>query len=260
MRKTYSEYIKYVKSMLGVEVNSVFENKLEFSNDALTNYVDIAFSEILPYISVRDRVTLPWVNGFNGAIDFNSFNIRAKSVTTIRRGSPQGYINGGTSLIGSWSSYTVTINGTYPNVPLYTAGGSLYSLCNAGVSSDPWSLEKIMIKGINETAGDCHYLFDYGKQLLFINFNTATPTSVTIDFIPEYRTAEDIQDDYWTMLLQKKALAITKMALSQLRGKYSNVEGAPFTLDYQRLQNEGKELDQEIQEILDENLLNYRFG
>lgn len=61
------------------------------------------------------------------------------------------------------------------------------------------------------------------------------------------------------MLLQKKALAITKLALSQYRGKFSDVEGAPFKLDYNRLQVEGEQLNQEIQEILEENLLNYRF-
>lgn len=257
MRKTYSEYIQYIKRMLGVSKDN--QDNLEFLNEDLKENIDIAFSEILPYISARARVTLPWNNGFNGAVDLSSFNIRAKSVTAVRRGSAQGYLNGGVSLLGGWSSYTVTINGTYPNVPLYTAGGSLYGMCNASVETDPWSTEKLMLKGINETAGDGHFLFDYERQLLFINFNTATPLSATVDFIPEYRTAEDIQDDYWTMLLQKKALAITKLALSQLRGKFSNVEGAPFTLDYQRLQNEGEQLNQEIQEILEENLLNYRF-
>lgn len=257
MNKTYSEYLNYIKYMLGaVGFN---KDSLEILNDDLTTYIKLAFSEILPYISARDRITFPWTNGFNGAIDFNSFNIRAKSVTSVRRGNPQGYLNGGISLTGGWSSYTVTINGAYPNVPLYTAGGSLYSYCNADPSADPWSIEKLMLKGINETAGDGHFLFDYGKQLLFINFNTATPSSTTVDFIPEFRTAEDIYDDYWVMLLQKKSLAMVKMALSHLRGKFSSVEGAPFQLDYQRLYTEGETDNQRIQEELEENLLNYRF-
>ena len=171
MRKTYSEYISYVKHMLGAIKEN--ENSLEFLNDDLTEYVKIAFSEILPYISSRERVTLPWNNSFNGAIVFKDFDIRAKSVTAIKRGQSQGFLNGGVSLMGGWSSYTVTVNGTYPNVPLYTAGGSLFSFMNARPEADPWSTEKLMLKGINETAGDGHFLFDYGKQLLFINFNTS---------------------------------------------------------------------------------------
>lgn len=257
MGKTYSQYIDYVKLMLG----SVGDNldSLEFSNDTLTKYVKLAFSEIQPFINVRSRVTLPWNNGFNGAIKFDDFNIRAESVTAVKRGQPQGFINGGVNLLGSWSSYSVTTEGVYPNIPLYTAGGSLYSLNNGNISVDPWSIEKIMLKGINETAGDGHFLFDYGKQLLFINFNTATPQSVTIDYIPEYRSALDVNDSYWMQIIQKKTLALVKLALSQYRGKYSNVQGAPFSLDYQRLQTEGEALNQEIQEVLDENLLNYRF-
>ena len=256
MRKTYSEYINYIKQMLGaVGAN---ENSLEFMNDDLYNYVKIAFSEIVPYISVRDRVTIPWNNGGNGAIDFNEFNIRAKSVTAVRRGSAQGYISGNYSLYGTWSTYSITSDGSYPVIPLFTLGGSPY--CRAGsIDNDPWVTEKLILKILNTASGDGHFLFDYGKQLLFINFNAQTPVSATIDFIPEYRSAEDIQDDYWTMLLQKKALALTKLALSQYRGKFSNVDGAPFTLDYNRLQTEGDALNQEVQEILEENLLNYRF-
>lgn len=255
-RKTYSEYIQYIKYMLGAVGDN--EDSLEFLNNDLTEYVKIAFSEILPYISVRERVTLPWNNGFNGAIDFSEFDIKAKSVTAVRRGQPQGFINGGTTLTGSWSSYSITPAGTYPNIPIFTLGGSLYSF-SGSFNYDPWSTEKLMIKGINETAGDGHFLFDYGTQLLFINFNTATPNSATIDYIPDISTAEDISDDYWTMILQKKALAVTKLALSQYRGKFQNVDGAPFKLDYNRLQVEGEKLNEEVQAILEENLLNYRF-
>lgn len=240
MRKTISQYIDYIKLMLGV----VDDNKesLEFLNKDLANYVNIAFSEVLPYISVRDRVTLPWNGQAGGAIDFKAHDIRAKSVTAVKRGTDQGYLNEyGRSLYGTWyGTYYMPYSGLLPDY-------------------DPWSAEKLMLKGLNETAGDGHFLFDYGKQLLFIHYNERLPKSVTIDYIPEYRSAEDISDDYWTMLLQKKALAITKLALSQYRGKFSDVEGAPFKLDYNRLQVEGEQLNQEIQEILEENLLNYRF-
>ena len=255
MRKTYSEYINYIKLMLGAVSDNL--KSIEFSDNDLTNYVKIAFNEILPYISVRDRVTLPWNGKANGAVDLSEFNIRAKSVTAVRRGTMQGYLNTN-GLYGIWSSYSVTPDGTYPEIPLFTLGGSAY--CYSGsLNNDPWVTEKLILKLLNTASGDGHFLFDYGKQLLFMNFNSQTPLSVTIDFIPEYRTAEDISNDYWTMILQKKSLALVKLALSQYRGKYSNVEGAPFTLDYQRLQNEGNELNQQIQEILEENLLNFRF-
>lgn len=258
MKKTYSQYIEYIKLMLGVVDDN--DDSLEFLNKDLTRYIKLAFSEIKPYINIRKRITLPWNKGFNGAIDLKSFDIKAQSVTSVRRGQAQGYINGGATLLGSWSSYSFSTDGTYPNIPLYTAGGSIYSLKSGGnISLDPWATEKIMLKGINSTAGDKHFLFDYDTQLLFINFNTATPQSVTIDYIPDFESAEQIEDPFWTDLIQKKSLAKTKLGLSQYRGKFSSVLGQQFSLDYQRLQTEGEKLDQWVDTILEENSINYRF-
>lgn len=238
MRKTYSEYINYIRLMMG-DVNF---DSLEFSNEKLTDYIKLAFSEILPYINIRDRVTLPWIGKAGGAIELEKYSIRAKSITAVKRGTSQGYLNEyGRDLYGTWyGTYYMPYSGLLPDY-------------------DPWSAEKLMLKGLNETAGDGQFIFDYGKQLLFVHFNERLPKSITIDFIPDYRTAEDIEDNFWTMLIQKKSLALVKLALSQYRGKFSNVQGAPFTLDYQRLQTEGEQLNQEVQEVLDENSLNFRF-
>lgn len=258
MKKTYSQYIEYIKLMLGAVDDN--DSSLELSNETLTKYVKLAFLEIKPYINARKRITLQWNNGFNGAINLESCGIRAQNVTTVRRGQAQGYINGGNTLMGSWSSFSYTTSGTYPNIPLYTVGGALFGISAGGnISSDAWLTEKLIMKGINETSGDRHFFFDYDTQLLFINFNTATPNSVTIDYIPDFENAEQIDDNFWINIIQKKSLALTKLGLSQYRGKYSSVSGAPFTLDYQRLQTEGEQLNQEVETILEENTINYMF-
>lgn len=258
MKKTYSQYISYIKLMLGVVDDN--EESLELSNKTLKRYIDLAFVEIKPYINIRKRVTLPWNNGFNGAIDLKSCGLKVQNVITVRRGNAQGYINGGTTLTGSWSSYSYTTDGTYPNIPLYTVGGSLFGVSAGGnYNSDAWAIEKVIIKGINETAGDRHFLFDYDTQLLFVNFNTATPRSLTIDYIPDFENVEQIEDSFWVDIVQKKSLALTKLGLSQYRGKFSSVSGAPFVLDYQRLQSEGESLNQEVNAILEENALDYIF-
>lgn len=252
MQKTYSQYIQYIKRMLGVNKSS--EDSLEFLNEDLTEYVKIAFSEVLPYINTRNRKTLPWIASSGGAINLKEFKIKAKSVTAVRRGSSQGYLDSGIT------TYSSTNDGIYPNVPIFSLGytGGYYAY-GYNINADPWITEKLMLKSINETADDGQFIFDYEKQLLFIYFNPQIPTSITIDYIPQYDTIEDIEDDYWTMILQRYALAITKRALSQYRGKYSNVEGAPFTLDYNRLQVEADTELTELKEILTENLLNYRY-
>ena len=91
MKKSYSQYINYIKLMLGAIAGN--ESSLEYMNDDLTKFVKTAFTEIEPYINVRSRITVPWTKDANGVIDFNSLKIKAKSITEVRRGSDQGYLN-----------------------------------------------------------------------------------------------------------------------------------------------------------------------
>lgn len=253
MRKTYSEYITYIKRMLGSIISDNDNNSLEFLDEDLHDYVNIAFSEVKPYINVKARATLPFIN--DTAIDLKKFNLKVKTITKVRRGSAQGYLN------SPAMNFENTTDGTYPDINLFSLGytGGYYAY-GYNINIDPWSTEKLMIKGINETSEDGHYIFDYERQLLFVHFNPKIPNSVTIDFTPEFNTIEDVYDDYWVMLLQKYALGVTKKALSQYRGKYSRVDGAPFELDYNRLQREGEEELNKLNEILEENLLDYRFS
>lgn len=241
--KTYSQYIHYIKYMLGAVPNN--EESLEFLNDDLTEYVKLAFSELEPYINSRKRLTIPWCyEAANGAIDFKLHNITAKSVTAVRRGTDQGYLNNTyTSSAGTW------YYGWYMPV------GGRFS-----ANFDPWSMQALMLKGVNEIAGDKHFLFDYEKQLLFISFNQQYPKSVTIDYIPEYQTVEQIDDSYWQNIIQQYSLALVKISLSHYRGKFESVSGAPYTLNYRKLEEEGRQEREAIwNNLVESNLLNYRF-
>ena len=99
------------------------------------------------------------------------------------------------------------------------------------------------------------------SPFLFINFNQQYPSSITIDYIPEFTSAEQIDDSYWQNIIQQYSLALVKISLSHFRGKYVNVTGQPFTLNYDRLAAEGKEERDKIwNELVESNLLNYRFS
>lgn len=245
MRKTYSQYITYIKYMLGAVSDN--EDSLEYMTNDLTEIIKIAFSEIEPYINTRKRFTVPWIKNAGvsgGAIDFKKLGRKAKSVTSVRRGSSQGMID---------TSFTTTAGTWYYG--WYLPVGNKFS-----ADFDPWAMQALMLKGINEVSGDKHFLFDYDSQCLYINFNTMYPKSVTIDYIPEYQDAEQLDDSYWINILQQYALALVKISLSHYRGKYKEVVGAPFSLNYEKLETEGKEERERIMtELVDSNLLNYRF-
>lgn len=242
--KTYSQYITYIKYMLGAVPSN--EDSLEFLNDDLTEFVKIAFTEIEPYINVRERRTLSWNTSVaNGAIDFKTLNIRAKSVTAVRRGSDQGYLN---------TTYTSSTTGSFYYGWYLPVGGRF------SADFDPWAMQALMLKGINEISGDKQFLFDYDRQYLFVNFNQQYPGSITIDYIPEYQSAEQVLDSYWQNIIQQYALALVKISLSHYRGKFANVEGAPFKLNYEKLEREGKEEKEKLwNDLVESNLLNYRF-
>lgn len=245
MRRTYSQYINYIKYMLGAVPGN--EDSLEYMNDDLTEIIKLAFNEIEPYINTRKRFTVPWIKNAEvsgGAIDFKTLNRRAKSVTSVRRGTSQGTTD---------TSYTSTA-GTWYYGWYLPVGGSF------GANFDPWAMQALMLKSINTISGDKHFLFDYDSQCLYINFNSMYPQSVTIDYIPEYQDAEQLDDSYWINILQQYSLALVKISLSHYRGKYREVTGAPFTLNYEKLETEGKEERERIMaELVDSNLLNYRF-
>lgn len=243
MKKTYSQYIQYIKLMLGAVPGN--EDSLEYLNDTLTEFVKIAFSEIEPYINVRERRTIPWSNGANGVISLKDIKARAKSIVSVRRGSDQGYLN---------STYTTTAGTWYYGYSMPIFGGSF------SASFDPWVLQTLMLKNINTISGDRQFLFDYDRQLLFVNFNQQYPTSITIEYIPEYDTAEQIEDSYWQNILQQYALALVKISLSHYRGKFSQLDGTPFKLNYEKLETEGKAERERIwNDLVENNLLNYRF-
>lgn len=244
MKKSYSQYINYIKLMLGAIAGN--ESSLEYMNDDLTRFVKVAFTEIEPYINVRNRITVPWTKDASGVIDFNSLKIKAKSITEVRRGSDQGYLN---------NTFYTTAGTWYYGYMMPLFGGRF------SADYDPMVMQSLMLKGINEISGDKHYLFDYDRQLLFINFNQQYPSSITIDYIPEFTSAEQIDDSYWQNVIQQYSLALVKISLSHFRGKYVNVTGQPFTLNYDRLAAEGKEERDKIwNELVESNLLNYRFS
>lgn len=241
--KTYSQYCQYIRLMLGAIAGN--ESSLEYSNEDLTKFVETAFTEVEPYINTRERFTIPWNQEANGAIDFKLLNRKAKAVVKVRRGSDQGYLNQVLpSTAGTW------YYGWYlPQV------GTRFN-----ANFDPWAMQALMLKSMNEISGDKDYIFDYEKQLLFINFNTQYPRSVTIEYIPEYENAEQITDSYWQNIIQQYSLALVKISLSHFRGKYSSVQGSMFQLDYERLIQEGQnERDKIWEELTESNLLNYRF-
>lgn len=243
MKKTYSQYVQYIKLMLGAVPGN--EDSLEYLNDTLTEFIKIAFSEIEPYINVRERRTIPWSKDANGAISLKDIKARAKSIVSVRRGSDQGYLN---------STYTTTAGTWYYGYSMPIFGGSF------SASFDPWVLQALMLKNINTISGDRQFLFDYDRQLLFVNFNQQYPTSITIEYIPEYDTAEQIEDSYWQNILQQYALALVKISLSHYRGKFSQLDGTPFKLNYEKLETEGKaEREQIWNDLVENNLLNYRF-
>ena len=68
---------------------------------------------------------------------------------------------------------------------------------------------------------DMAFREDKHNHKLYIN-SSSSPKSVTIEFIPKLKSAEDIQSDYWQDILIRMCVALTKLHLVELEQDLPN--------------------------------------
>lgn len=86
---------------------------------------------------------------------------------------------------------------------------------------------------------------------LYINFAAEMPAGLTLEYVPQIQTAEDIVGDYWVDILKRLSLAYAKIAIGRARTRFVQT-GALWTDDGATILQEGttelSELRQRLQE------------
>lgn len=90
---------------------------------------------------------------------------------------------------------------------------------------------------------------DRHNHKLYINNNLASPSLVTVKYIPLLHSVEDIKDQYWLDILIRMGTAMTKVLLGRIRTRFS-LTNALWGMDGEKLLEEGSTDLKEIRETL----------
>lgn len=218
MKKRMKQIVQYIEMQLGYPVVQI-----ELTPEQIKVIVDQAFQEIVHYMTDTYTFSVPYAQ----CIDLSKYNV--DNVESVLRGQ-DSLLTGLPFQMPAMDLMNVT--GTY-NLDQY--------------------IDALLIKrNLNILATDMDFVWDKPNKKLYIAANPNVPSYVTIVFKPEYFEVEDIREQYWDTQLRKLALGMTKMAIGQIRSKYSS-NSSKFQLNGAELLAEGQSEIQTVRQHLDDN-------
>lgn len=213
---TLAEYTEEIAFQLG---GSVLD--LEIAND-LPRCVNKAFREVKRYITTPAYMTLPW-NSNNGG---NKINLKDKKVYSI--------IN--VLRPNSYNSLSVNSLDVFGLAQSYSAVTNL----------DAYMNRMLRLQQMNSISTDLDFVWNAHTKDLYVTMNPPYTNQITIAYVPDYQSVEEITEVYWVDIILKLATAYAKQVLGRVRSKYT-LNSAQYNLDGETLLAEAKE---EIAEVI----------
>lgn len=211
--------------------------KLELDDAALDSALNAAFREVQRYISSTKLITVP----FKNCIDFTGCGVNV--VTAVYR--TQGYT-------------TDVSEGTYPVDPmlasqwqLISGVGNLYNFQDYVLNYASWNT---LLQVRNTTSTDLAFRWDRSSDRLYINISTSAPAFITVEYVPRYNDVSEVVSDYWIDIIIRLAVALAKVVLGRIRGKFT-LSNLPYTSDAQTILDEGNQELRELREHLVNNTM-----
>jgi hypothetical protein len=220
---TLAEYTEEISFQLGGTVLD-----LEIAND-LPRCVQRAFREVKRYVTTPAYITIPW-NSNNGG---NTVNLKDKNIYSV--------IN--VMRPDSYNSLSVNSLDVFGLAQSYSAVTNL----------DAYMNRMLRLQQMNTISTDLDFVWDAHRKELSIMMNPPYTNQVTIVYIPDYQSVEEITEVYWVDIILKLATAYAKQVLGRVRSKYT-LNSAQYSLDGETLLNEAKEEIAEINTFLKSNV------
>lgn len=214
--------------------------ELEIPDTTLAQIVNKSLREVQRYIDIPKLITVP----FARCIDLKDWK-HSSIVKVYRTVGYNGDPEAGDSMM---------------NDPMYmqqwmvfSNGGSMYNLDNFLMNFLSYST---LLQMRNTVSTDISFKEDKEGNKLYINCAYDLPKLITIEYIPVYDNVEEVDDAYWTDIIERLSLAQTKIILGRIRShvKQSN---ALWTLDGDQLLQEGTTELNEIRTRLNSNMAMY---
>ena len=208
--------------------------ELEIEDATIEKIVTSAMRELQRYICSTKIITLP----YSKCLDLSEYKINA--IARVYRAQ-----------VGD-NADTLQTTADPMSISMwqvYGGGGSIYNLRDSLYNYGAYStLQQIS----NTLSTDLSWYFEDSDKKLYINTSMEPGSNVTIEYVPRYDNVEDITSDYWIDFLMRLSVALTKVTLARIRGRFSQ-SNALWGQDAETLLAEGqKELD-ELRAYLQKN-------
>ncbi len=215
------KYRNYVLNRLGNPVVNVEVENL------LDDLIESAFDEVRPYITLTKIKTIPYSQKSN--LEERVGEDVASVVALYRADRPLNLTDPDQLL---WSGVGIMKGG---------GSGRLYK---------NYASHLLITQLKNSFSKDLD--FRYERPHLYAKQNPPHSANITVEYIPDFTDLEEVTDPFWTNLIRRMALGLTKETLGRARGKY-RLSNSPYELDGDTLLQEGREEVERIREKLEEN-------
>ena len=210
--------------------------EMEINDETLVSVVKKALRELERFFDETTMITVP----FASCIDLNGdfFKEQVSSIVKVYRTEGVGDTDGGISVMNDPVQLA--------QFAIFSNGGTMYNLQDYVMNYSSWmTLQKIK----NTMTTDLAFREDRHNNKLYINKANGSFNLVTIEYIPKLRSVEDIKSDYWTDILVKYCVALTKVVLGRIRTRFAQ-SNALWTQDGDKILEEGNTELKELRELL----------
>lgn len=208
---------------------------LEIEDSTIAKIVNAAMREMQRYICSTKLLTVP----YSKCIDLSKHKIN--SIARIYRADAnQTSSSDPESYTDPMAASLFQITSNY---------GNLYNLNDFTYRYASWNtLQQVS----NTLSTDLAYFYDDAEKKLYVNTSLNTGTNVTIEYIPRYDNVEEITSDFWIDVLMRLSIALTKVTLGRIRGRYTQ-SNALWTSDAATMLAEGQTELSELRAYLQKN-------
>lgn len=220
---TLAEYTEEISFTLG---GSVLE--LEIAND-LDRLVNKAFRRVKSVITTPAYITVNF-NALSGGGVVDLADKDVYSVIGVMRPNSYHSLSAGT-------------------LDVFALDASLSAVTN--VSS--YVNRMLRLQQMNTISSDLDHVWDAHNKKLYVTMNPPYTNQITIAYIPDYKSVEQITEVYWVEIILKLATAYAKQVLGRIRSKYKH-NASQYSLDGETLLSEGNNEVAEIETFLRENV------
>lgn len=218
-----NDYVNYVKIQMGAPtVSLACEENIPFIIEK------VAFEDLKNYMQTTHTLSCAYAP---------SINLEGKKVANVKK-------------VLRNRNNNMTITGMDTNMFIYQTQGQ-YGM-------NQWAKDQItynlLINQVRNTLStDMDFQYDKANEVLYLYAQYPIPSQITILYVPEFESVDEIYVPYWMSYLKRLSVAYVKETEGRIRSKYT-LNSATYNLDGNTLLSEAQSELAQIRSELNENI------